>query len=417
VPRSFHLYNAAGEPVVHYGGDDVQFDPGSAAIEILDYGATRSRKPVTADVVRAARLADRLPAIDAVSTCLVAADVPEKIGDLYRLYLVLLNSAKPVVTGAFAVETWQAMHEMLVIAAGDAAALRQQPRAVFDVCPSPPLLWSEITCENMVDCALHGVPAELVSMPLTGATGPVTLAGAVVQHAAECLSGITIHQLAGPGAPIVWGGSPAAFDMRAGTTPMGAVETLMIDAAYAQVGKSLGLPTHAYMGLSDAKVIDAQCGFESGIGLVLAALAGVNMISSAGMLDFESCFSLEKLVIDAEIIVQAKRLVAGIIPREDSLAVDLLRELGHGGNFLAHRHTGRWFRQELTLPGPVVDRDFRRQWEAKGGQDAWKRANTQAEKLIAGWQPAHRLNGAAAEWERVALAAARQAGAEALPER
>jgi trimethylamine--corrinoid protein Co-methyltransferase len=171
------------------------------------------------------------------------------------------------------------------------------------------------------------------------------------------------------------------------------------------------------MGLSDAKVVDAQCGFEAGIGLVLAALAGVNMVSSAGMLDFESCFSLEKLVIDAEIIAQARRLTAGIVAREPSLAVDLLQEVGHAGNFLAHPHTGRWFREELSLPGPVVDRDFRRQWETKGAQDAWARAHMQAEALIAGWTPHDLPSGAAAELELIALAAARQAGAEALPER
>jgi trimethylamine--corrinoid protein Co-methyltransferase len=341
--------------------------------------------------------------------------VPEEIGDLYRLYLVLRNTAKPVVTGAFAVNTWHAMYDMLVTVAGGAESLRRKPIAVFDTCPSPPLLWSEITCENMIDCALRGVPAELVSMPLTGATGPVTLAGAVVQHAAECLSGITIHQLAAPGAPIVWGGSPSAFDMRTGTTPMAAVETLMIDVAYSQVGKSLGLPTHAYMGLSDSKIIDAQCGFEAGAGIFLAALAGVNMVSSAGMLDFESCFSLEKLVIDAEIITQAKRLVCGIVPREDSLAVNLLREVGHAGQFLAHAHTGRWFRKELTMPGPVIDRNFRREWQGQGGLDATARAHEQAEKLIAGWQPTALPAEVERELERITLAEARAAGMDALP--
>ena len=366
APSSFYLYDADGQPAVHYGDDDVQFDPGSAAIEIIDHGATRSREPVTADFMRFIKLADGLDALDAVATSLVCADVPQEIADLYRLYLVLLHTGKPVVTGAFAVETWQVMKDLLVAVAGSEEALAAKPRAVFDVCPSPPLLWSEITCENLMDCAQYRVPAELVSMPLTGATGPATLLGAVVQHAAECLSGVTIHQLVNPGAPIVWGGSPAAFDMRTGTTPMGAIETMMIDCSYAEVGKYLGLPTHAYLGMSDAKVVDAQCGFESGIGAMLAALTGINMISGAGMLDFESCFSLEKLVIDAEIVGMAKRLVTGMVERETPLALDIIRQVGHAGNFLVAPHTRRWFREELFIPSPVVDRDFRREWEAKG---------------------------------------------------
>ena len=154
-----------------------------------------------------------------------------------------------------------------------------------------------------------GVPAQMVSMPLAGGAAPVTLIGSVVQHAAECLSGIAIHQLASPGSPIVWGGAPAILDMRSGTTPMGAVETAMIDAAYAQVGKSLGLPTHTYLVGSDAKLVDAQAGMESATGAVIAALAGVDLVSGAGMLDTLLCQSAEKLVVDAEAISSALRLV------------------------------------------------------------------------------------------------------------
>jgi trimethylamine--corrinoid protein Co-methyltransferase len=268
-----------------------------------------------------------------------------------------------------------------------------------------------------MDCARCQIPAELVSMPLTGATGPATLLGAIVQHAAESLSGVTIHQLVNPGAPIVWGGSPSAFDMRAGTPPMGAIETAMIDCAYAQVGKALALPTHAYLGMSDAKIVDAQCGFESGTGAILGALAGINMISGPGMLDFESCFSLEKLVIDAEIVGMAKRLIAGVAEREIPLAVDLIQQVGHAGNFLATRHTKRWFRKELFIPSEVVDRDFRRDWESKGSKDAVQRAHERAEALIAAYKPAERPATVVAELEAIMLRAAQAAGMDRLPPR
>jgi trimethylamine--corrinoid protein Co-methyltransferase len=415
VPRSFYLYDFEGCPVVHYGIDDVQFDPGSAAIEILDFGAATSRVPVSADFVRYAKLADSLPAMDAISTALVCADVPEQIADLYRLYLALRYSRKPLVTGAFAVDTWHVMKDLLVVLAGSEEALAAKPLAVFDVCPSPPLLWSEITCENLMDCATYSIPAELVSMPLTGATGPATLLGAVVQHAAENLSGIVIHQLTNPGAPIVWGGSPAAFDMRTGTTPMGAIETMMIDCAYAEVGKQLGLPTHAYLGMSDAKVVDTQCGFESGMGATLGALTGINMISGPGMMDFESCFSLEKLVIDAEIVGMAKRLIGGIVSRESPIAVDLIRQVGHAGNFLATQHTRRWFREELYIPSEVVDRDFRRDWERKGGHDTLRRAHHRAEALIDAYEPKDLSTDVIAELEGIVRLAAQAVGMDQLP--
>jgi trimethylamine--corrinoid protein Co-methyltransferase len=415
APSSFHLYNASGKPVVHYGGDDVQFDPGSAAIHILDHGAVRSRPPVTADFVRYIKLAEVLPELDAVSTALVFADVPESIADLYRLYLVLRYAVKPVVTGAFAVETWSVMHELLVAVAGSAEALAEKPLAVFDVCPSPPLLWSEITCQNLIDCARASVPAELVSMPLAGATGPATLVGSVVQHAAESLSGLTIHQLAKAGSPIVWGGSPAAFDMRTGTTPMGAIETLMIDCAYAQVGKYLDLPTHAYMGMSDAKIVDGQAGLESGIGTIMAALARINMVSGAGMMDFESCFSLEKLVIDHEIIGMARRLVQGIDCSEDPLATAIIQQVGHKGNFLATKHTRQWFQKELFMPSTVIDRDTRQAWEEKGAKDITQRAHERVEELIATYEPRELPPEVIKELEDITLRAARAAGLDKLP--
>ncbi len=417
APSSFYLYDADGQPVIHYGGDDVHFDPGSAAIEILDHGANRSRSPVTADFVRFIEVADGLDALDAVATSLVCADVPQEVADLYRLYLVLLYTHKPIVTGAFAVDTWGVMKDLLMAVVGSEKALAEKPRAVFDVCPSPPLLWSEITCENLMDCARYRLPAELVSMPLTGATGPATLLGAVVQHTAENLSGVTIHQLVNPGAPIVWGGSPAAFDMRTGTTPMGAIETAMIDCAYAEVGKHLGLPTHAYLGMSDSKIVDAQCGFESGIGVVLGALTGINMMSGPGMLDFESCFSLEKLVIDAEIVGMAKRLVAGMVERETPLALEIIRQVGHAGNFLSTPHTRRWFREELFIPSPVVDRDFRRNWEAKGSLDVTERAHQRVEGIIAAYEPRSLPDEVTRELEAITLRAAQAAGMDRLPER
>jgi trimethylamine--corrinoid protein Co-methyltransferase len=415
VPSEFYLYDLEGQPAVHYGGDSVQFDPGSAALAILDSRTQAQRTPVTADFVKYVKLVEMLPQIDAQSTAMICGDVPNEIGDLYRLYLALNFMRKPVITGAFRKDTWWTMREMLVAAAGGSAALAEKPIAVFDVCPSPPLLWSDLTCQNLIDCARHNIPSELVSMPLAGATAPVTLAAAVIQHAAECLSGITIGQLAKPGSPVVWGGSPAAFDMREGTTPMGDVGTWLIDCAYAQVGKALRLPTHAYLGMSDAKIIDAQCGLESAGGTFMAALAGINMVSGAGMLDFESCQSLEKLVIDAEIIGMAKRLMSGIEAREEPIALTLMRKLGHRADYLAETHTLKWFSKELYLPSEVIDRGSLDAWKRKGEKTAFQRAAERVDRLVGKYQQPALSSEICAELRSITKAAARKFGMEHLP--
>ena len=415
VPKEFILYDLNGAPAVHYGGDRVHFDPGSAALNVLDRKTQRERPPTTKDFIDFVKLVEMLPQLDAQSTAMVPGDVAEEISDLYRLYLALLYMKKPIVTGAFRVDTWHFMKEMLVTAAGGLEALQQRPVAIFDVCPSPPLKWSNLTCQNLIDCARHGIPSEMVSMPLTGATSPVTFAGAVVQHAAECLSGITISQLAREGAPIVWGGSPAAFDMRQSTTPMGAVGTWMIDSAYTQIGKSLQLPTHAYLGLSDAKAVDAQCGLESAGGTLVAVLSRVNMVSGAGMMAFENCQSFEKLIIDAEIIGMAKHFLRGLQIRQSPIALDLIREVGHDSQFITHDHTNRWFKDEFYFPGPVIDRQTPDDWEASGALTSWDRASQQVDDLLARY-PGPTLSPAlSSELRKIAQSAARRFGMDQLP--
>jgi trimethylamine--corrinoid protein Co-methyltransferase len=177
-------------------------------------------------------------------------------------------------------------------------------------------------------------------MPLTGATSPVSLREAIVQHCAESLSGVVLHQLVRPGAPIIYGGAPSAFDMRHGTTSMGAIETMMICVGYAQVGKHLRLPTHGYLALSDAKSPDYQAGLESGVGAVLAALAGINMVSGVGILDYILTQSLEKLVLDHEACAMALRLSRGIARSGDD-PVELIAEVVRRGEFLSHEHRRR----------------------------------------------------------------------------
>lgn len=386
VPAEFHLFDRSGNPRVHYGGDSVQFDPGSSGVHILDPDTLEHKPSFSLDLVKLVKVAEMLPQYAAQSTAVVCNEVPKEIGDLYRLYIVLMFSQKPIVTGSFSLQTLSSMIDMLAIFSSSRQALADKPQAVFDVCPSPPLIWSEFGAGNLMELAREHVPAELISMPLAGAAAPVTLLGSVVQHAAESLSGIAIHQLANPRAPIVWGGAPAIFDMRRGTTPMGAIETAMIDAAYAQVGKSLNLPTHAYLGASDAKIVDAQAGMESGISTLVGALAGINMISGAGMLDFLACQSPEKLVVDAEGIAMAQRLLAGIEVRTDTLATALFEGINFKGDFLKQKITRDLFPKEQNLPSAVIDRDSNRGWQASGSLDTFARAKVRTRELLATYQ-------------------------------
>ncbi len=384
APSSIRLYDRHGEVAMSLERDTIHFNPGSAALHVYDAESQAIRDGLVKDLVPFHTLTDVLPHFAAQSTGIVPADIPKDLRDRFRVYAALTCSRKPVVTGTFRTDAFAVMREMLTVIRGSAAALKEKPLAIFDCCPSPPLKWSDLTCQSLLDCADSGQPAELVSMPLTGATSPVTLVGAIVQHCAESLSGIVIHQLKSPGAPIIYGGSPAFFDMRFGTTPMGAFETMMIDGAYAQVGKHLGLPTHAYMGLSDSKTLDYQAGFESSAGAVFAALSGVNNISGPGMMEFESCQSLEKLVLDHEVCGYAQRVVEGIAPHDEpTFAFDVIQEGLKAGHFMSLPHTLTWFKQEGYYPAKVVSREVMEKWEQRGKPDAFQAARARVKTLLA----------------------------------
>jgi trimethylamine--corrinoid protein Co-methyltransferase len=416
VPRKFHLYDYEGNPKVEYGGDTVQFDPGSSGISVLDPETLEQKTAETPDLIRLLKVAEQIPQYDAQSTAVVCHDVPKEIHDLYRLYLVLLHSKKPIVTGAFSNKTVQHMIDMLAIMSGSADKLREKPRAVFDVCPSPPLIWSSFGSGNLMVLARAGVPAEIVSMPLAGAASPVTLLGTVTQHAAECLAGITIHQLANAGSPIVWGGAPAIFDMRRGATPFGAVETAMIDLSYAQVGKSLGLPTHTYLGATESKLLDTQAGLESGVGAMLGALSGINMISGSGMLDSLLCHSAEKLVTDAEGVAMAQRMLQGMKIHTETLATGFYEGVNFkGGDFLKQRITMQLFQKEQNMPGAIIDRDSIRGWKAGGSLDTFDRAKVRVNQLLASYKRPELDPVQESQLHAFVLDLAKQAGAESLP--
>jgi trimethylamine--corrinoid protein Co-methyltransferase len=417
VPHSFKLYDALGNETHDFSGDNVYFTPGSAAIQVLDSKTGQSRRPCTEDYVRHVKVVSGLKHIASQSTALIPAEVHENISDSYRLFLSLMYGEKPVVTGAFTVEGFGIMKDLQLAVRGSAEALREKPLTVFSCCPTAPVKWSDVTSQNLVDCARWSIPVEFISMPLSGFMAPVTLVGTLIQQTAETLSGLVISQLTNPGHPILYGGSPAVFDVRYETTPMGAIETMMLDCANSEIGKHLGMPTQGYIALSDAKQLDAQAGLETTAGAVLAALSGINSISGPGMLDFESCQSLEKLVVDNEICGMTYRLLQGIVPREDFPSLPIFQELLKEKHLLIAKHTRKYLREEITFPGPVIDRANRARWLEDGGKTLGERARREVERLLTSYTPSRLAEDKKRELVRLMEAEAGRYGMQSLPAR
>jgi len=416
TPNAVKLYDVLGNEAVDISGYNVHFTPGSSGVYTLDSGARESRRATAADYVKYAKVIGGLKFLNSQSTAMVPSDIHEKIADSYRLYLSLLLCEKPVVTGTFTIESFELMKNMQVAIRGSEKELADKPLTIFSACPTSPLKWSDVTSQNLLDCARYKIPVEYVAMPMAGFIAPVTLVGTLVQHTAETLSGLVISQTANPGTPVLYGGSPGIFDIRYETTPMGAVETQMIDCAYNEIGRYLNIPTQAYIGLSDAKHLDSQAGLETSMGATLAALAGINHISGPGMLDFENCFSLEKLVVDNEICGMAYRIIDGIEPKEDFPARPHFEELLKEQHLLIAKHTRRYLKEEHFMPGPVIERANRARWREEGSRTLGERAEHEVKKLLENYEPSRLRNDIKIELTRLMETEARIYDVTKLPE-
>jgi len=415
VPGSFKLYDVLGEPTHDFSGDQVHFTPSSSSLNILNIRANTIDRPTTADYITYVKVAGQLPHIASQSTAFIPADVDEKIADAYRLYLGLLYGEKPVVTGTFSAASFKVMYEMQKAVRGSGVRLREKPLTIFTCCPTSPLRWGDMACQNLLDCGRSGIPVELVPVPLSGFISPVTLVGTLVAHTAENLGGLVISQTGCPGAPVLYGGAPAFFDIRHETTPMSAVEAQMVSCGVNEIGKYLGLPTQAYIALSDARMLDAQAGLETSMGAVLAVLSGINQVAGPGGLDFVNTFSIEKLVLDNEICAMAQRLAQGITVREDFPALPLFEELLREKHLLIARHTRRYLKEEHYLPGRVIDRSNLKRFQEQGKKSLGERAGEEVARLTQSYRPSRLADEIKRALSGLMLHEAKRAGMESLP--
>ena len=415
VPETFALYDREGEPALVIGGDNCCFDPGSAGMYFLESDGITARPAVTADLVKVFRLADALEHFPLQSTALSLDDVPKEICDCFRVYLLMKHSKKPMAAGAFDVDGIGYIASLLAAVRGGEEALREKPLALIDICSSPSLKWTHISCRNIIDCVRFGLPIETISVPMPGAVSPATIAGSLLVHIAETLSGIVLAQSIRPGHPMVFGGAPMTFDMRYSTTSLNAVETNLISTSYAQMARYYGIPSHTYAALADPKVLDAQAGLETAFSGLLAVMGGVNVIAGPGMLDFVNTFSLEKLVVDHEIIAMAKRIKQGFAINEETMAVDLICELGPGGDYMSTDHTFQWFRKELFIPPDIIDKKKRNVWEAEGKRDIRERAREKVAAVLSGHESPALPEAAADRLDGVMVAIMEKMNVDRLP--
>jgi trimethylamine--corrinoid protein Co-methyltransferase len=369
-------------------GKRVYAGTGGSPTMVLDPGVDTVRPGTLKDLADLARLADALEYCDFIVIPLYPTDVREADVPANRFYACLSNSTRHVMGGVDSVEGARAVIEMGTLIAGDEDALRERPviSAITSWMVSPLHLDTGVT-DILIEWCKHGLPVALSSAPMAGSTSPVTLAGTLTQLNAEQLSGIVLTQLVRPGTPVLAGYIPGVADMRTGGYLGGAVEFGMMQAAAAQLAHFYRVPIYCSGGMTDAKLPDAQAGYEKMATFLLAAMGGANYIHHAiGMVTNMSAASLEQAVIDDEIVGMAMRVLRGVEVTENSIAVEAIHRVGPGGHYLVDPHTIKSMRSEFFYP-PIADRQNRASWEEAGEKDARVRAVARAEKLLQTHQP------------------------------
>jgi trimethylamine--corrinoid protein Co-methyltransferase len=388
APKTFTLFDRDGAPHAEIGGYNVHYVPGSSGLKVQDHRTGETRLSNSSDFIEYARLCDGMEHIAYLATAFSTnKDIESQVSDAWRLYMCLTTSKKPVVTGAFTEHGVNRMADMQQLFRKDRAELIAKPFSIFTITATGNFRYGEDSCQNLLDCVEAGIPIEVVPVTLMGLIAPVTLVGALVFHCVDVLTGLTMAQIVRPGAPVLFGGAPATFHMKAASSPMAAIEAQHLNVAYVAIAKSLDLPTQAYMALSDGKFLDAQGGGETFSSALLAALAGVNSVSGPGMLDFVLTFSLPKLVFDNEVCGQCLHFVRDIEPQGDLPTRSLVNDLMKNDHLITSEHTLEHWPNELYLTDPVIDRTNRENWEESGSPTLTDRACAEVDQRLASYEP------------------------------
>ncbi len=346
-------------------------------------GQSNRRRPATMqDARNAIQLGDALDNVTIVGSMAQPEEISEKYRDVFLTGELVKGTTKPTRCWVHNGATARYILEIYRAIAGGEAALRANPMVEAFLEPISPLQLPKDGLDIVKEFANAGQPISIGPMAMASGTAPATLAGTVAQENAEILAGVVVAQLLSPGIPITYGGIPHIMDPRTSICSFGSPEQGLMAVAMTQMGRHYGFPVYINVGLTDAKVLDSQAGAEKGITMMLGALAGADTFGHAGICGTDHAASLEWLAADNEIMAYVKRIVRGFDVTPETLATDVIKEVGPAGGFLAHEHTVKHFRRELWIPQPAWTRDSWDAWANQGAASMANRLNSKVHHIL-----------------------------------
>lgn len=381
APKGWTIYDREGKRAMEVEGRKSYYGTSTASPNTKDAISGEIHPTRVADIAIGAKVADALKNIDWVMPMGSVQDVPPTVADLYEFEAVVSNTTKPTVFIGYTPRGVELTFEMAAEVAGGMDKLRQRPFLIFYPEPISPLVWPADVIERLFVCADLSMPQIQGPTIQPGATGPVTLAGAVAQGTAEALMCVVLAQLRQPGCPIGLGCNFGIFDMAAGLLSMAAPEMSLGLAAQAEVAQSFGLPTWGLAGATDAKVLDAQAGSEAAFSILAQGLAGLNLIHDVGYMSNGMVCSTAQLILGDENIGMARHFMRGIQVNRETLAREVIEKVGPGGHFLDQDHTYNHFKNELWTPS-LMSRSALSDWQAQGAKDMAVRIQEKLEDIV-----------------------------------
>jgi trimethylamine--corrinoid protein Co-methyltransferase len=383
VPKRLTLYSRHGQPAIFLEGQRCFYGPGSDCLNIVDHRSGERRKPLLQDVVEGMVVCDALPRIDFVMSMFVPSDVNPMVSDRYQMEAMLNTTAKPVVFVSNEFSGCVDAVEMAEAVAGGAEALRQRPLTACYINVTSGLRHNEEALQKLLFLADKGLPALYIPVTVGGTTGPVTPAGSAAMDNAGVLAGLVLSQLQREGTPFVVPGFLGdGLDMKTLVGPYCSPNTKGLAHGLAH---HYNLPMFGLGGCSESKLVDQQAAAEAALTLMVETLGGGNLIHDLGYLESGLSGSLAQLVICDEIVGWLEHFMAPIEVNDETLALDLIDEIGPDGQFLDSEHTLAHFREQW-YPG-AFERGNYSQWQASGGKSLGERAAERVDRILAEHKP------------------------------
>ena len=385
-PSCIDIYDRKGNPAMRLTGRNCYYGSGPTCTYFMDPVTGERKLSTKANAGQTALVADALEHISFVMSLVTEQDVSPRLADVHEVDAMLRNTTKPIVTWANSKENLEDIIDLFAAVAGSREALAEKANVIIYSEPTTPLTHTKDALEKVMVLAENNIPCIYTPGIMMGATGPVTMAATLSLGVAECLTGLVLHQAIRKGAPFIGGVGAHPFDMKTMQPPYGAPESALTESATNEIFHYLDIPCWGLAGATDSHELDCRAGWEAAHSIMISRGTAGNLVHDCGFMDCGLLGSIQMMVMCDELIGMADKMFQGIEVNDETLAFDTIREVGHGGHYMAEEHTMNHFRKDVWQP-TIFERWDYENWQKKGIGDMVSLIQAKTESILENHKP------------------------------